>query len=298
MPHAKSEAPNHYISSCASHFKKIVTCCSEFMHSSTQKSTQGRRHFHRWWSPSGFRTCWLPLLGFRAARRRFCAWHRHHGEAHRQRPPHVVRGHHKWGGTGLLRIGDGVFQHSKMVYYVCHGASCWVDQAYALGLSSLLSLAVTQCHALLVWPCWMWLTKRIFVEMPHVLENTLAICWKSRNWSIRSSAMFGKHVQLVVQETALSSVVGRMCPWPQQHSTQTESLYVFGSYRFASSTRLTRLVQDTFDIRASWLYWKLLSWSKVMFALWPSTCQILCWFSKGSSSILPQRKARRPETKT
>lgn len=162
------------------------------MHSSSQECTQSRRHFHRWWSPSGFWTCRLPLLGFPAARRGLCAWHCHHGEAHRQRPPHVMRGHHKWGGTGLLSVGDGVFQYSKIVYYICNWASCWVNLTYASRLSSFLSLAVTQCHALLVWRCWMWLTKRISREMPHVLENTWAICLKSRNWSINSLVMFGK----------------------------------------------------------------------------------------------------------
>lgn len=164
------------------------------MHLSSQKCTQGRRRFHRWWSPSGFRTRWLSLLGFPAARRGLCAWHCHYGETHWQRPPHVVRGHHKWGGTGLLIIRDGVFQHSKIVHYLCTWASCWRNPTNAFGLSSFPSLAVTQCHALLVWPCWMRLTKRISREMPTVLENTWAICWKSRNWSIRLSVMFGKRV--------------------------------------------------------------------------------------------------------
>lgn len=96
--------------------KKWVTFYSKCMHLSFQKCTQGRRRFHRWWSPSGFWPCWLPLLGFPAARRGLCSWHCHHGEAHWQWPPHVMRGHHHWGGTGLLIIWDGVFQHSKMVY--------------------------------------------------------------------------------------------------------------------------------------------------------------------------------------
>lgn len=179
--------------------KEQVTSYSESMHSSLQTCAQGRGHCHRWWSPSGFRPCWLSRLGFPAARRGLCAWHCHHGEAHRQWPPHVVRGHHQWGGTGLLNIWDGVFQHSKIlkregavVYHVSDGAGCWADPTYALGLSSFLSLAVTRCHVLLVWPCWMWLRKRISGEMPHVLENTWTICWKSRNSSIRSSVTFGK----------------------------------------------------------------------------------------------------------
>lgn len=162
------------------------------MHSSLQKCTQGRRPFHRWWSPSGFQPCWLPLLGFPATRRRLYTWHCHHGEAHRQWPPHVVRGHHQWGGAGLPSIGNGVFQHSKMVCYICDGASCWMDPTNALALSSFLSLAVTRCPVLLVWLCWMWLTKRISREMPHVLENTCTTCWKSRKWSIHSLVTFGK----------------------------------------------------------------------------------------------------------
>lgn len=92
----------------------------------------------------------------------------------------------------FLSSGMEYFNTVRWSIYGCGGASCWVDLTYALGLSSFLSLAATRCHAPLVWPCWMWSTKRISREMPHVLENTSTTYLKSRNWSIRSLVTFGK----------------------------------------------------------------------------------------------------------
>lgn len=67
-----------------------------------------------------------------------------------------------------------------------------VNLTCAWGFLSFLSLVVTRCHVPSAWPCWMWLRKRISEEMPCVSEDTWAICWKSRNWSIRSSVTSGK----------------------------------------------------------------------------------------------------------
>lgn len=210
---------------------------SEAMHSSLQKCTQGRGRRHRWWSSSGFRPCWRPLLGFPAAGRGLCAWHRHHGEAHRQRPPHVVRGHHQGGGTGLFGVWDGVFQHSKMYKrerMALDQAGCCMDPTCALGSSFFLSLAGTRCHVPSVWPCWMWSREKIFREMPHVLADTWVIVCRRRNWSIRSSVTFGKDrnratVWGPVQNVLLRSV------WQSQDATVTESPSSCGSDTFASS---------------------------------------------------------------
>lgn len=84
-----------------------------------------------------------------------------------------------------------------------------VNLTCAWGFLSFLSLAVTRCHVPSVWPCWMWLRKRISEEMPCVSEDTWAICWKSRNWSIRSLVTSGTHRHSVRRrELAWGSGVG------------------------------------------------------------------------------------------
>lgn len=99
---------------CASS-REWATNWSWSLHPCLQTCPQGGGHFHCRWSPSGLWACRHPLLGFPASGRRICAWHRHHGKAYWQRPPHVMCGHDQRGGRGLCVIWNTVFQHSKII---------------------------------------------------------------------------------------------------------------------------------------------------------------------------------------
>lgn len=83
-----------------------------------QARPQGRGHFHRRWGAGGLWAYRHPLLGLPASGRRLCTWHRHNGEAYRQRSPDVMRGHDQRGGRGLHVIRNGVFQHCKRIAHV------------------------------------------------------------------------------------------------------------------------------------------------------------------------------------